>query len=142
MPEIQTKIWMALKTGIEALSPVLPIAWPAESFTPPVSTGSVPILLPYLAIGSVTAPPERVQISRGQHWREGSITIVRVAPLGAAVEAYTEAAAKIAAQFPSDLQIRFQDACVRITSAPTVADGYRDNGYFRVPIIIPWICAG
>jgi len=138
MPEIQTKIWMALRTRIEAISPAIPTAWPAEVFTPPVDSGSVPAPLPYLSIGKVTAPPQRVLIGRGKHWHTGSVTIVRVAPLGPPEEAHTEAAGKIAAHFPEDLLMPFMGVCVRVVSYPTVADGYRDGGYWRVPIIIPW----
>lgn len=131
----ETAIWLALKGAINAAAGPLPVAWPGEVFTPPTAGAE---LLPYLAVGKVTAPPERVLIGRGDHWHGGSVTLVHVAPVGNPAEFYLQKAAGIAAAFPEDRQMRFGAACLRVTSRPHVTDPYQDGGYLRTPVIVQW----
>ena len=61
MPTIETSIWMALKARVSTLvlSPVLPVSWPNESFTPPAAgylrVTHVPNIANRLFIGSAAA---------------------------------------------------------------------------------------
>lgn len=135
MPHVDTSIWLALKAAITTAAGSLPVAWPGETFTPPTSGAD---LLPYLAVGKVSAPPRRMLISKGKHDRSGSVTLVHVAQLGNPAEFYIEKAAQIAAHFEEDTRMRFGTACLRVTSRPHVVDGYRDVGYWRTPVVISW----
>lgn len=138
MPQVDTEIWLALKAAIQAAAGSLPLAWPGKAFEPPTAGAE---LLPYIAVGKVTAPPERVLVGRGDHWRRGSVTMVHVAPVGNPLEWYLEKAAIIAEAFPEDRRMKFGAACVRVTARPQVADSYRDGGYLRTPIIVQWEAA-
>jgi hypothetical protein len=131
MPGTETSIWLAIKARIEAL-PVLPmpIAWPASTFSPDGAE--------YLSVGEVTVDPVRLLIGSGAHDRRGSIIVGLVSPLGQASEVYREKAAQIAAHFPEDLRLTHGGVTVRIPSRPTVQAGYRDEPYWRVPVVIPW----
>ena len=137
MPATDTEIWLALRARIQTAADPLPVAWPGEAFTPPTSGAD---LLPYLAVGKVSAPPRRVLISKGKHDRSGSVTLVYVAQLGNPAEFYVEKAAQIAAHFEEDTLMRFDGGCLRVTQRPHVVDGYRDAGYWRTPVIVPWQC--
>lgn len=136
--EIETKIWMAFKTHIEALAGSLPVAWPAGPVFVPPSVGSR--LQPYLAVGTVAAAPQRQYIeSRQKQKRTGVLTVVYVAPLVSAVAYHIEQAAKlIVPHFREDTCIHYSDVSVQFTAEPAVQDGYRDDGYWRVPVTISW----
>jgi hypothetical protein len=138
MPEIETKIWMALKGRIEQAAGAMAVAYPAgELFTPPV-VGSV--RQPYLAVGFAALPPERVAIgSREAARRTGTLTLVRAAPLGPPLAAHIEAASQLLKpHFRQDTAVVFQDIEVSFPADINIQMGYRDEGYWRVPAIIQW----
>lgn len=135
MPYVETEIWLALKNAVTAAAAALPVAWPDGVFTPPTAGAE---LLPYLSVGKVSAPPRRVLIGKGQHDRSGSLTLVHVAQIGNPAEWYLQKAAGIADHFAEDTRLRFGSVSLRVSSRPHVADSYRDAGYLRTPIIIPW----
>lgn len=138
MPTADTKIWLAIKEAIQLASGGLPIAWPGEKFDPPsTSTG----LLPFLVVGDV-ATSRRVLIgSDGPQERTGIVTLSYVAGLGYDTSWYIERASALLAGFPLDRGKVFQDVCVKWgnpPAVPRVERGYRDDGYYRTPVIIPW----
>ena len=130
MAEVETKIWMALKSRIQSIPGGLAIAYPADVFTP---TGAA-----YIAVGRVNIAPERVFVASGPHERTGTITLSHVAPIGQDQAVYEEAGAKIAAHFPADLCMNFQGVAVKIVSASHVVDGYRDGAWWRTPVNVFW----
>ena len=131
MPAVETKIYLALKNSVEELGLSLPIAWPAELFT--VNTGG------YIRVGVVTAAPTPTLIADGKkHVRRGSLMITLVTPMHQDSSVFVEMAASIAKQFKEGANVRYDDVCVTITSAPHVMDGYEDGGYWNVPVRIPW----
>lgn len=132
MAEVETKIWMALKSRIATIPGGLAIAYPADVFTPTNSA--------YIAVGRVNIAPERVFVASGAHERTGTLTLSHVAPIGQDQAVYEEAGAKIAAHFPADLCINFQGVAVKIVSAPHVVDGYRDGAWIRTPVNVFWRC--
>ena len=133
MAHIETEIWLALKDRIETIPGGLFIHYPGAVVAPTDA--------PFLAVGRVTARPDRVMISRGQHWLTGSITVSYVAPIGQDQSVYIEQGGIIAAHFPEDLRMKYGAACVRVVSYPHVIDGYRDGAWWRTPVNIRWRCA-
>ena len=132
MAEVETKIWMALKSRIQSIPGGLAIAYPADVFTPGAAA--------YIAVGRVNIAPERVFVALGSHERRGTLTLSHVAPIGQDQAVYEEAGAKIAAHFPADLCINLQGVAVKIVSAPHVIDGYRDGAWWRTPVNVFWRC--
>ena len=131
MPAVETKIYLALKSSVEALGLSLPIAWPAEKFTA-VNSG-------YIRVGHVTAAPNSELITNGKkHTRRGFLMLTLVMPMSQDSSVFIEMAARIASQFKEGENVRYNDLCVTITSAPHVVDGYEDGGYWNVPVRIPW----
>ena len=130
MAEVETKIWLALKSRIQSIPGGLAIAYPADVFTPGAAA--------YIAVGRVNIAPERVFVASGAHERRGTLTLSHVAPIGQDQAVYEEAGAKIAAHFPDDLCINFQGVAVKIVSASHVVDGYRDGAWWRTPVNVFW----
>lgn len=131
MPAIETQIWLALKSVIDSLGLSLPIAWPAQKFTA-VTSG-------YIRVAHVSAAPNPELIANGKkHTRRGYLMITLVMPMQYDTSVFTEQAGQIANHFKEGANVRYNDVCVTITSAPHVVDGYEDGGYWNVPVRIPW----
>lgn len=136
MPAVEVKIWLALKSRVDSIPLTFDKAWPAQTFTPPSSGGE---LLPYLRIGRVSIEPVPAFIEDGKrHTRTGTLIITLVHPLGQDVAVYDQYAGQIAQHFADGTQMHYNDVCVKVTSQPHVQPGFEDNGYWQVPISIPW----
>jgi len=133
MPGIETKIWLALKSRIQSLPGGLAIAYPASVYSPGGAA--------YIAVSRITVAPKRVYVAKGKHDRTGTLTLAHVSPLGQDVAVYEEAAAAIAAHFPEDECLIFQDIRVRVVAAPHVVEGFRDKVWWRTPVNIAWRCS-
>ena len=138
--KLETSIWMALRSRIETIPLDYAVAWPGETFTAPYEASSTQ---PYLRVGRVTASPVRLFVQNDQsHDRTGSIIITLVNPIrpDMAVSVYDQRAATIAEHFRDGTEMLFNDVLVTVTSYPHVQNGYEDNGYWTVPVRIPWRC--
>jgi len=136
--KIETSIWLALKARIEDIPLGLTFAWPGQTFTPTYSGAK---LLPYLRIGRVTNAPVSMLIANGKpHERNGRLIVTLVHPLGNDVAVYDQMAATIAEHFIDGTQMPYGRVCVSVPSYPHVQEGYEDNGYWTVPVSIPWRC--
>lgn len=137
--EVETKIWLTIKNHITAtVGTLLAVAWPASPlFTPPAAEGE---LLPYLAVGTVSAAPQRQFVEHGQpQLRTGVLTLTYVAPLGPPIAALIEQAAKvITPHYREGSCIHYDNVGIEFPSDPAVQDGYRDDGYWRIPVTINW----
>lgn len=138
MPGIETKLWLALRSRLETLLPDMPKAWPSEVFTVPHANG---LPQPYLRIGRVSVAPRRVFIADGQPYdRSGSLMVTLVHPLGQTVSVYDQIGATIADHFVDGTKMTYDGLCVTVPSRPHVQEGYSDNGYWTVPVRVPWRC--
>lgn len=134
MPGIETSIWMAIKSRIDSLSLSWSRAWPGEIFN---SSG----VSPYLRIGRVSASPAGMMIKYGTpNDRRGSLIITIVYPLSEKRphQYYDEIASQITAHFADGTLMRYDAACVKVTEYPHVQPGYESDGFWNVPITIPW----
>lgn len=138
MPTAEVKIWLALKSRIDTLPLDFAKAWPAETFTPPHSGNQ---LSPYIRVGTVTVDPLPVQIATGKpHVRTGTLILTLVHPMmnGYSMPVYNQFAGTIAEHFADGTEMRYDNVCVRVTAQPHVQPGYEDNGYWTIPVSIPW----
>ena len=134
-PSIETAIWLALKARVQALvlSPVLPVAWPNESFTKPAGG--------YLRVTHIPNLNRRLFIgSTDPHQRLGLLQVDVFMPRNQNVAVALEVAGKVAAHFPTDLSMVYGDVSVRVQSAPTVAQPIDDDTHLMVPVTIPVEC--
>jgi len=136
--KVETSIWLALKGRVDTLPLGLAKAWPGQVFE--VSHAGV-LPQPYLRIGRVSVAPVRKLIAAGKpHERTGSLMVTLVYPLGQEVRIYDQIAGTIAEHFRDGTKMRYGAVCVEVRSYPHVRDGYEDNGYWTVPVRIPWLC--
>lgn len=135
---IETSIWLALKGRVQSLPLSYAKAWPGQTFEVPHTNTT---LLPYLRIGRVSVSPTRILIAPGKpHDRNGSLMITLVYPLGQDVSVYDQIGATIADHFRDGTQMFYGGVCVSVTDYPHVQEGYEDNGYWTVPVRVPWRC--
>ncbi|WP_309086392.1 DUF4128 domain-containing protein [Chelativorans sp.] len=131
MPAIETALWLALRARVETLvlTPALPIAWPNESFSPPL-TG-------YLRVNWIPNLNRRLFL-RGSdpHQRLSLLQIDVFAKLNRPVGEALEVAGKVAAHFPADLSMGAHGVMARVTKAPDVAQPLREDTHLMVPVTI------
>lgn len=133
---LETTIWLAIKSRIDTLLPAYSKAWPSQIFTPPSNSTE---RLPYLRIGRVTATPARQFIADSKAYeRTGFIIITLVYPLGQSQSAYDQLAGSIADHFNDSVKMRSGGICVSIPSYPQIVEGYEDDGYWNIPVRVPW----
>lgn len=127
MPTDETKRWMAIKPRIIAAAGDLPIAWPKADFDPQNRT--------YLAVGRVTAEPQRLTIT-AQHRQTFSLMLMLMTPISdkQPVEVADERAAEIGAAFPADLKLTHEELTVRVIERAHVSDGFREGAWWQTPI--------
>lgn len=132
MPATETKIWMALRSRVETLPLAFAKAWPAQTFTPIANQ-------PFIEVRLLPNAVQRLFIgSDDPHRRPGILQLSLMYPisLGHAFEVINQYAGQIAAHWPTDLKMTFQDTTVRVERAPDVAQPFRDETYWRVPCSI------
>jgi len=133
MPTLETSVWLALKARVQSLvlSPVLPIAWPNEAFTKPL-TG-------YLRVTWVPNFNRRLFIgSTDPHQRLGLLQIDLFSPKNQNAAIAIEIAGKVVAHFPTDLRLSNGNVSARITKAPDVAQPIPDDTHLQVPVTITY----
>lgn len=132
-PTVETSIWLALKARVETLPLQIAKAWPAEKFSIPALPAG------FVRVGRVSVAPVRELIADGKpHNRTGMLMVTLVQPLKYDVSVYDEQAGKIAEHFSDGTLMYYNGICVNVTSYPHVQEGYEDNGYWTVPVSIPW----
>lgn len=132
MPTTETKIWLALKARMSALvlSPVHPIAWPNEAFSPP-TTG-------YLRVNHIPNINQRLFVKGSDPHQRLSILQVDVfEKINEDASVAIELAGLVAAHFPADLKMIYQGVGARVTRAPEVNQTLPDGSHSLTPVIIP-----
>ena len=130
MPAAQIGAAIKARLDLLAFNPAIPVAWPNRDFTPDGSR--------YLAAMIEAAPNRRLTIG-GRHRYSGSMIVRACIPLNGGSGQGDGVADAIAAHFPADLSITLSGGSVlRVPEAPSVRGGYRDDGYWHTPVIIPF----
>lgn len=124
----------ALKARLAALifTPAIPVGWPNRDFTPPESGAR------YMVASLVKAPNERLTLGTATRF-SGSLVVNVATKAGAGSGEGESLADAVAAHFPVNLSLPITGGgSVRITTAPSVRDGYLDAGMWRTPVTIPF----
>ncbi len=136
--KIETSIWLALKSRVDSIPLSYPKAWPGKAFAVPDQNG---LPRPYLRVGRISVAPVRQLIADGKpHERTGALMVTLVYPLGQETMTYDHLGGTIAESFKDGTQMRYGNVCVSVPSYPHVQEGFEDNGYWTVPVMIPWRC--
>lgn len=129
---VNKDIWMAIKARIKTLS-IDTITWPTDKFIQPAST--------YARVAFISSAPERILIKDGmKHDRSGMVIITFIAPLldGLGLDSYINEADKIAKHFKDGTKMVYNGVCVQVPSYPRVGDGFEQDGYWCIPVGVPW----
>lgn len=87
----------------------------------------------------MSATPSRMMIGDGKPYdRSGFIIITLVYPLGQDQSVYDQIAGQIADHFNDSTKMPMNGLCVSVPSYPQIVEGYEDNGYWSIPVRIPW----
>lgn len=135
MPSNHAKIWKALKTYLEGY-PTLPmVAYGGQSFDPPVSAET-----PYMIVDDVRFDAQRKYLgTNAPAWQTGNLAVHVMVPLSYDDIQSAECVGKIADYFVQDTPMTYDDITIKVSRPATVSGaGYRDVGYFRVPILVSW----
>ena len=131
MPTIETKIHIALKSQSKQLP--YKVVYAGELYKP---SGD-----PYARFGEVHADPSGVFISDGKLYsRTGFVVITFVATLPKTSEYFAQQAGLIAALYHDGVKMSYGGVCVSVSSAATLLNSYETDGYWNVPVRIPWRC--
>lgn len=135
MATVETQIWLALEARVKTLPMMpMPIHWPGMDYTP----GAVD----FLDVADIYIAPRRMFINKNVNDRSGSIIISYVGEIGQPSAYYRERGGIIANHFNSTIGLRYQTVCLSLMSdggnSAEVQAGYRDGGWYRVPVVIPW----
>lgn len=138
-PTINTSIWLALKSRIDTIPTqiniIMPGNFPEEA---PHDNGQ---MLPFLHVARVFSDPSPAFIEDGKpHTRTGALIVTLRHPITRAytISRYDQIAGEVANHFVDGTMMRHGNVCVRVTSYPSINEGYEDNGYWVVPVSIPW----
>lgn len=134
----EANIWLALKSRLDdigTLTALTSVSWPNEPFTAP-SSG-------YLRVSHVPNTPIRpFHASDAPHERLGIVQVMVMAKRGWSEAVIREIAGKIAAHFPPDQAMRYDNVTVKVTRAPRVGAvlNPEDSAYAECPVEIQYRC--
>lgn len=146
MPSIETKLWMALKARVETLPGGFTINWPLEPFNKPQAGKRHQ---PYVEVRHLPNQVNRRFIGSDDPQERPGILQLTICWPAADVgtgsgkthpDELIQRAGEVAAHFPTDLKMRFDGVTVRVEKAPDVAQPYRDEAYWRVPVGVYYDC--
>lgn len=135
MPTIETSIWLVLKAKVQALvlSPVLPIAWPNESFNKP--TGG------YLRVTHVPNVNRRLFLSPSDpHQRLGLLQIDVFGKKNENATVAVEIAGRVAQHFACGTDMWRDSLRVSVAKAPDVGQPIEGDTHVQVPVTIAYEC--
>ena len=129
---IESSIWLGFRRRLETFTTFRPfdIAWPGEIYSPSNRLFLTPTI--------TFARPEKVTLSQKPSLRKGIFMVRVAAPLGAASEVALQVASEIGQFFPADLPLRFNQIRFKVEGDAEVVGGYRDDGFWNVPVKINW----
>lgn len=121
----------ALENHLKAMTPALPTSFENASFTPPTdgSAYQEAVLLPANPI---------VPMGDMTYLEQGVFQVTVLYPLGEGTADAEERAEAIRSHFHRGLTLTVGGVSTIITSVPTVAKGFPDDGQWRVPVSIRW----
>lgn len=126
---IQLALRNAAKEAAAVLS--LPLILPEEI--------SIPKDSDYIDCSVTMAQPRRMFLaSNKQHWRIGSLIMTCAFRLGQKADVYLMEAQQIAEYFREGRCLQHGGLRVEVVNAPSIQEGYRDEGFWRIPVVIQW----
>ena len=121
----------ALESHLLTLANLPPIAWEDVSYKPSVG-------LAYLQVNQLRNTPIEYGIANDIREDRGILQVTVVCPGGKGKVAAVALASRVAEHFPIDLEIDLTTHHLSIQNHPSIHTGIPDEGWYRVPVSIPW----
>lgn len=138
MASVESNITEALFVAFSELTfnSGITVSWEPSFKTNTVTPGTLGLLTGDV----VLANPRRMFIgSRKAHRRTGSLIITSQLRISSVTSDYArELSGNIAAEFPDDRKLTYDNVGVRVTEYPSVGEGYRDGAFWVTPVTIPF----
>ena len=120
------------RVGSLVLAPPRRVAWPNQPITP--ANGET-----ILAVDHLPNRSQRLFIgSSDPHLRQGLLQIRVMGPQNQNAINLTQIAGQVAAWFPTDLRLTSGNVQVRISKAPDIAPGFKDDPHWVVPVSVSY----
>lgn len=134
---IDPKIYIALRDHLQAMSGGYAIVLPNEDYPSSADT-------PFLLVQDVRLDPDKLYANDdATEELRGIWSVTLMAPLSWSYTQMLGVAGLIRTHFLSEPKLYESGARVEITGAAYIAtQAFRDGAYMRLPINIPWRCAG
>lgn len=121
----------ALESHLLTMANLPPVAWEDVSYKPVIGVA-------YLQVNQLRNTPIEYGIANDIREDRGILQVTVVYPGGRGKVDALNLASKVAGHFPIDTDIILGDYHLSITNHPTVHTGIPDEGWYRVPVSIPW----
>ena len=121
----------ALESHLLTLANLPPIAWEDVSYKPVVNHA-------YLQVNQLRNTPIEYGIANDIREDRGILQVTVVCPGGNGKVAAVALASRVSEHFSIDLEIELAGYDLSIQNHPTVHTGIPDEGWYRVPVSIPW----
>jgi hypothetical protein len=119
-------------------SPVLPVAMPEMSFTPPKDDKGNPA--PYLRIDLFNNAPFWEGLASGRI-DQGLLQVTAVWPRLKGLIAPNRAVAEVRAHFPKSLRLHGSGVTVKINRAPWAASPITEPDKVSIPVTVSWVAS-
>lgn len=141
IPKIETSIWLALKSAVDAMvtAPPMQVFEPGETIEPP---SDVTGLLPFVTVSDPRNDNVRAGINSSlANTRSGTLLITIQWPLANPVshESLVQMGAVVAGHFPEDRCMRYGEARLRVTRDSDVLAPYVAGAYRVIPVRVFWV---
>lgn len=134
----ETDVAVALLARCATLTygaPVMPVAMPDVTFTPPTAANGSP--LPYFRVDLFRNAPFWSSLAHGKK-AQGLLQVTVVWPKGKGVIKSSQAADAVEAHFHKNLRLPTPSGTVKISGDPWAATPLNDDTDTETPVTIPW----
>ena len=94
----------------------------------------------YIVVTHSPNRPERVWITAGEasHRHQGVLSLSLMTEVGVGNAEAVELSGELAAHFPADLKLMYDNIILRIVQDAHISTGYRDGDRWRTPIVVEY----
>lgn len=121
----------ALQNHLLTLANLPPVAWEDVGYKPVVGTA-------YLQVNQLRNTPIEHGIANDIREDRGILQVAVVYPGGKGAVQALNLAQRVAEHFPVEMEIILGDHHLSIQNHPTIHTGIPDEGWYRVPVSVPW----
>lgn len=132
---IDIKIYLALMAKLNAMSGGYTIVEPGETYPTDPSA-------PFIAVDDKRFDSDRLYVGSDDDNNEGIFNLAVMMPLSTDHKHGLQVVGLIKSHFTKGVAIYYDGVRVKLTKSPQAGSAYRDDAFYRVPVMIYWRCIG